>query len=270
MKIISFNINGLRARPHQIEALLAKHSPDFVGLQEIKVHDDEFPLEEMQKFGYHLYYFGQKGHYGVAILSKKPALSMLYGFPTDAPDAQRRMLIGTFALENGKTLTLLNGYFPQGENRSHETKFPAKQKFYADLQQYLISNHSPEDYVAVIGDINISPEDLDIGIGEANAKRWLKEGKCSFLPEEREMLATLKGWGLIDTFRALHPEATERYSWFDYRSKGFDDNRGLRIDVVMATPPLAALCTESDVDYELRASERPSDHAPVWSTFDLS
>jgi len=218
MKIISFNINGLRARPHQIEALLAKHSPDFVGLQEIKVHDDEFPLEEMQKFGYHLYYFGQKGHYGVAILSKKPALSMLYGFPTDAPEAQRRMLIGTFALENGKTLTLLNGYFPQGENRSHETKFPAKQKFYADLQQYLVNHHSPEDYVAVIGDINISPEDLDIGIGEANAKRWLKEGKCSFLPEERAMLATLKGWGLIDTFRALHPDATEKYSWFDYRS----------------------------------------------------
>ena len=84
------------------------------------------------------------------------------------------------------------------------------------------------------------------------------------------MLATLKGWGLIETFRALHPDATEKYSWFDYRSKGFDDNRGLRIDVVMATPPLAALCTESDVDYELRGSERPSDHAPVWSSFDLS
>ena len=84
------------------------------------------------------------------------------------------------------------------------------------------------------------------------------------------MLQKVKDWGLIDTFRALHPERTERYSWFDYRSKGFDDNRGLRIDVVMATPPLAALCTESDVDYELRASERPSDHAPVWSTFDLS
>jgi len=269
MKIISFNINGLRARPHQIEALLAKHQPDFVGLQEIKVHDDEFPLAEMQKFGYQLYYFGQKGHYGVAIFSKLPAESMLYGFPTDQPDAQRRMLIGKFTLANGKTLTLLNGYFPQGENRSHETKFPAKQKFYADLMQYLETHHSPDEWIAVIGDINISPLDLDIGIGDNNAKRWLKDGKCSFLPEEREMLGKLKAWGLIDTFRALHPDATEQYSWFDYRSKGFDDNRGLRIDVVMATAPLAALCVEAGIDYEIRGSDRPSDHAPLWSSFKL-
>ena len=270
MKIISFNINGLRARPHQIEALLAKHSPDFVGLQEIKVHDDEFPLEEMQKFGYHLYYFGQKGHYGVAILSKQPAVKMQYGFPTDEADAQRRMLIGSFTLADGTPLTVLNGYFPQGENRDHPVKFPAKTKFYADLQRYLTENHTPDEHLAIIGDINISPIDLDIGIGEANAKRWLREGKTSFLPEERAWLQQLKDWGLIDTFRALHPETDAQYSWFDYRSKGFDDNRGLRIDVVMATPPLAALCTESGIDYELRGLERPSDHAPVWSVFNLA
>ena len=111
---------------------------------------------------------------------------------------------------------------------------------------------------------------MDIGIGEPNRKRWLKDGKCSFLPEERDMLQTIKDWGLIDTFRQLYPERTERYSWFDYRSKGFDDNRGLRIDVVMATAPLAALCAASDVDYEIRAMERPSDHAPVWSEFTLA
>jgi exodeoxyribonuclease-3 len=148
-------------------------------------------------------------------------------------------------------------------------KFPAKQRFYADLLHYLQTYHQPGDYVAVIGDINISPLDLDIGIGEPNRKRWLKDGKCSFLPEERDMLQTIKDWGLIDTFRQLHPERTERYSWFDYRSKGFDDNRGLRIDVVMATAPLAALCQASDVDYDIRAMERPSDHAPVWAEFDL-
>ncbi|MDX3773704.1 exodeoxyribonuclease III [Chromatiaceae bacterium AAb-1] len=269
MKIISFNINGIRARLHQLQALIVKHSPDIIGLQEIKVHDDEFPLAEVQQLGYQVYYFGQKGHYGVAILSKQPALQMQYGFPTDMPDAQRRMLIGTFALQNGKTLTLLNGYFPQGENRSHAIKFPAKEKFYADLQHYLESHHSPQDYLAVIGDINISPLDLDIGIGEANAKRWLREGKTSFLPEERAWLQQLKDWGLIDTFRALHPESVAQYSWFDYRSKGFDDNRGLRIDVVMATAPLAGCCIESGIDYELRGIDKPSDHAPVWSVFQL-
>jgi len=269
MKVISFNINGLRARPHQLQALVAQHQPDFIGLQEIKVHDDEFPMDEVKPLGYHVYHFGQKGHYGVAILSKTPADSMLYGFPGDAEDAQRRMLIGRWTLANGQVFTLLNGYFPQGESRDHATKFPAKQKFYADLMNYLEKNHQPDELIAVIGDINISPLDLDIGIGEPNRKRWLKEGKCSFLPEERDMLQRVKDWGLIDTFRALHPERTERYSWFDYRSKGFDDNRGLRIDVVMATQPLADLCIGSDVDYELRAMERPSDHAPVWSEFKL-
>lgn len=270
MKIVSFNINGLRARLHQLQALIDKHQPDLIGLQEIKVHDDEFPLTEVQQMGYQVYYFGQKGHYGVAILSKTPAIKVQYGFPGDDPvTAQRRMLIGQFSLANGKQLTLLNGYFPQGENRSHPVKFPAKEKFYADLYQYLQTYHQPDDYLAVIGDINISPLDLDIGIGEANAKRWLREGKTSFLPEERTWLQQLKDWGLIDTFRALYPDKTAYYSWFDYRSKGFDDNRGLRIDVVLATAPLANLCVESGIDYELRGIEKPSDHAPVWSEFQV-
>ncbi len=267
MKVISFNINGLRARPHQLQALVEKHQPDFIGLQEIKVHDDEFPLDDVKALGYHVYYFGQKGHYGVAILSKEPAEHMLYGFPGGAEDQQRRMLIGQWTLTNGKKFTLLNGYFPQGESRDHPTKFPAKIQFYADLQHYLTTHHTADDWLAVIGDINISPLDLDIGIGEPNRKRWLKEGKCSFLPEERDMLQRLKDWGLTDTYRQLAPEVSDRFSWFDYRSKGFDDNRGLRIDVVMATAPLAATLKASDVDYEIRAMERPSDHAPVWSEF---
>ena len=269
MKVISFNINGLRARPHQLQALVEKHQPDFIGLQEIKVHDDEFPLDDVKALGYHVYYFGQKGHYGVAILSKEPAEHMLYGFPGGAEDQQRRMLIGKWTLANGKSFTLLNGYFPQGESRDHPTKFPAKIQFYADLQHYLTTHHTAEDWLAVIGDINISPLDLDIGIGEPNRKRWLKEGKCSFLPEERDMLQRLKDWGLTDTYRQLAPDVNDRFSWFDYRSKGVDDNRGLRIDVVMATAPLAATLKASDVDYEIRAMERPSDHAPVWSEFSI-
>jgi exodeoxyribonuclease III len=267
MKVISFNINGIRARLHQLQALITKHQPDIIGLQEIKVHDDVFPLPDVEAMGYHVYHFGQKGHYGVAILSKAPALSMQYGFPTDDEDAQRRMLIGRFAMPDGQEVTILNGYFPQGENRAHPTKFPAKAKFYDDLQNYLDTHHTPDELLAVIGDINISSIDLDIGIGEANAKRWLREGKTSFLPEEREWLKRLKDWGLSDTYRNLHPDVVERYSWFDYRSKGFLDNRGLRIDVILATEALAKRCIESDIDYELRGIEKPSDHAPVWSVF---
>ncbi len=86
-----------------------------------------------------------------------------------------------------------------------------------------------------MGDMNISPTDLDIGIGEENRKRWLRTGKCSFLPEEREWMERLLGWGLVDTFRKANPETQDRFSWFDYRSKGFDDNRGLRIDLLLAS-----------------------------------
>ncbi|WP_341501396.1 exodeoxyribonuclease III [Gallaecimonas sp. GXIMD4217] len=269
MKIVSFNINGLRARLHQLQALIDKHQPDIIGLQETKVHDDQFPLEAVQAMGYHVHFHGQKGHYGVALLSKQAPQQVRLGYPGDDEDAQRRMIMGSFALPGGNTLTVLNGYFPQGENRKHETKFPAKQKFYRDLMQYLDEHHSPDDKIAIIGDMNISPTDLDIGIGEANAKRWLRDGKCSFLPEEREWMATLKDWGLVDTYRQLNPDVSDRFSWFDYRSRGFDDNRGLRIDLVMATRPLADKAVEADIDYELRGIEKPSDHAPIWTRFEL-
>ncbi|SBS34271.1 Exodeoxyribonuclease III [Marinomonas spartinae] len=270
MKFVSFNINGLRARPHQIQALVEKHAPDVIGLQEIKVHDDAFPHDIPKSVGYHAYYYGQKSHYGVAIFSKKPALKVEYGFPGDETDAQRRMIIATFETSAGP-VKVLNGYFPQGENRDHETKFPAKRKFYEDLMEYL-AGHSPDEKIIVMGDINISPTDLDIGIGDANAKRWLKSGKCSFLPEEREWFKTLTDWGFDDTYRKLKPSINDRFSWFDYRSKGFDDEpkRGLRIDVILSSTGLTPYLEDSDVDYELRALEKPSDHAPIWSTFNVN
>jgi len=268
MKIISFNINGIRARLHQLQALIDSHQPDVIGLQETKAHDDVFPVADVEAMGYKVHYHGGKAHYGVAMLSKLEPVKVQKGFPTDDDEAQRRMIMGTFTQENGRPLTILNGYFPQGDNISHETKYPAKRKFYKDLMVYLNEHHTPDEDIAIIGDINISPVDLDIGIGAPNAKRWLKTGKCSFQPEEREWLKTLMDWGLVDTFRELHPERTERYSWFDYRSKGFVDNRGLRIDVVLATKSLAERLVESDVDYELRGIEKPSDHAPIWSTFE--
>ena len=122
-----------------------------------------------------------------------------------------------------------------------------------------------------MGDMNISPSDQDIGIGEDNKKRWLRTGKCSFLPEEREWLDTLYSWGLKDTYRVIHPEDSETYSWFDYRSKGFErePKRGLRIDLITATSALSDKVIGSGVDYEIRAMEKPSDHCPIWTEFSL-
>ncbi|GGD53542.1 exodeoxyribonuclease III [Lacimicrobium alkaliphilum] len=267
MKFISFNINGLRARLHQLQALIDKHQPYVIGLQETKVHDDMFPLADVQAMGYEVHYHGQKGHYGVALLSKHAPSSVQCGYPGDDPEAQRRMIMASYTMPDGQSVRVLNGYFPQGENQEHETKFPAKRKFYADLMNYLNNHHSPDENLVVMGDVNISHQDQDIGIGEANRLRWLKTGKCSFLPEERVWLNTLLDWGLKDSFRSLHPDTEDQYSWFDYRSRGFDDNRGLRIDLILATQPLHQRLVDAGIDYQLRGIEKPSDHAPIWAEY---
>ncbi|SFB86108.1 exodeoxyribonuclease-3 [Marinospirillum celere] len=271
MKIVSFNINSLRARFHQLEALINKHQPDVIALQETKVNDPDFPLQQVEALGYHADFHGQKTHYGVATLSLKKPEAAQKGFPTDDDTAQRRLITTRHLCPDGKPLTLINGYFPQGENIKHEVKFPAKRRFYADLQQLLEANFTPEDRVLVVGDFNISSTDLDIGIGEENRKRWLRTGKTSFQPEERQWMQKLLSWGLIDTYREQHPENNELFSWFDYRSKGFDDDpkRGLRIDLLLASHGLASYCKDTGIDYDIRGMEKPSDHAPVWSQFDF-
>jgi len=205
----------------------------------------------------------------VALLSKQKPLSVQKGYPWDEEDAQRRLISATYEID-GKTVTVINGYFPQGESRDHETKFPNKRKFYADLLKYLQESFSPDDNVVVMGDMNVAPLDSDIGIGPDNAKRWLKTGKCSFLPEEREWLQKVVDWGLQDTFRARHADVDDLFSWFDYRSKGFDrePKRGLRIDLILATAPLMAELTDAGIAYDIRGMEKPSDHCPIWSEFD--
>lgn len=269
MKVVSFNTNGIRARQHQLEKLVETHNPDVIGIQETKVQDSEFPLEMIQSLGYQVAFHGQKSHYGVALLSKQSALSIQKGFPSDDEEAQRRLIVGEYQSPKGNKVTIINGYFPQGESSDHEKKFPAKKKFYQDLQDYLESSFDSSQPVIVMGDINISPMDLDIGIGEDNKKRWLRTGKCSFLPEEREWLTRLQGWGLTDTFRLQNPDVDDLFSWFDYRSRGFErePRRGLRIDVILSTDVLTQSLVDTGICYDIRGMEKPSDHCPVWSAF---
>ena len=270
IKVMSFNVNGIRARIHQLEAVLEQHRPDVIGLQEIKVSDEEFPIDAITAMGYDVDFYGQKGHYGVALLSKIPATNITRGYPTDAEDSQRRMIHGEYAF-NGKTLHVINGYFPQGESRKHPTKFPAKEKFYADLNVYIKGQFCNEDRLIVMGDMNIAGADIDIGIAPENAKRWLQRGICCFLPEEREWLSALLDCGLIDTYRSMHPDDDRSYSWFDYRSRGFDQDpkRGLRIDLILASHAAVESLIDTGIDTEARAFEKPSDHCPIWADFAL-
>jgi exodeoxyribonuclease-3 len=270
MKIVSFNVNSLRVRLHQLQAVIDKHAPDIIGLQETKVTDAEFPLEALQAMGYHAVYHGQKTHYGVALLSRTAPKNPICGFKQDTEDSQRRFVSADFTLADGRQLTVMNGYFPQGESRAHPTKFPNKHDYYQNIASLLKASKTDRPII-IMGDMNVAPVDLDIGIGMDNAKRWLREGKCCFLPEERQWLQRLQDWGMVDTFRQQHPDVDDRFSWFDYRSRGFErePKRGLRIDLILASPAISSSTTAAEIDYETRAMEKPSDHCPIWTNFDL-
>lgn len=270
MKLVSFNVNSIRSRLHQLARVIETHRPELIGLQETKVQDHEFPLAAIAELGYQAVFTGQKTHYGVALLSRSEPADVRLGLPSDAPEAQKRFIAARYALSNGESVQVVNGYFPQGESREHPVKFPAKQKFYADLQSFLEQSCDPALPLVVMGDFNIAPDDKDIGIGADNAKRWLRTGKTSFLPEEREWFTRLTEWGLIDSFRALNPGCDDLFSWFDYRSRGFEaePKRGLRIDHILLTGALLERSRDAGIDYAIRGMEKPSDHCPVWVELD--
>ena len=269
MRFVTFNANGIRARLHQIETITESHAPDVLALQETKVEDGLFPMEAVQAMGYpYVVIHGQKGHYGVALLSKFAPTDVQCGFPWRETDQQRRFVTARYEI-GGRLVRVINGYFPQGEKRDHPVKFPAKRLYYQDLLRWLRERCDPGEPLLLSGDLNVAPEDRDIGIGEDNRKRWLREGKTSFLPEEREWLEAVMAWGFTDTYAAWTGAGERLYSWFDYRSRGFerDPKRGLRIDFVLATRTLADAVDGCGIDYEIRGGVKPSDHCPVWCRF---
>jgi len=265
MIFVSFNINSIRARPHQLIHLRDTLDPDIIGLQETKVDDPEFPLEMVKEIGYHPEFWGGKGHYGVALLSKVKPTFVQKGFETDTIDDQKRFIHASYPYQDDE-IHIMNGYFPQGENRSHEIKFPKKVKFYSDLNLYIQKVKKSHKNTIVMGDFNVAPSPNDIGLGEVNAKRWLRDGKCAFLPEEIEMWESILQLGYIDSWRYLHPETDNIFSWFDYRSRMFDmtPKRGLRIDQILVSDNLKENIHSAGMDYIARALEKPSDHCPVW------
>ncbi|MEE8041710.1 MAG: exodeoxyribonuclease III [Pseudomonadales bacterium] len=276
MRLVSFNINGIRARLHQLRAIVDKHDPEVIALQETKVADDEFPREAVEELGYEVHIHGQKGHYGVAVMTRNTPGKVVTGLPWDGcararEDDQRRFMAVEYPLPDGKRLRFINGYFPQGGSRDDTLKFRGKEQFYAGVQRYLQEHCDPDDPVMVAGDMNVAPVDLDIGISKENKERWLARGKSSFLPEERAWLNAMLGWGLADTYRVVHPTEDARFSWFDYRIRGFErkPKRGLRIDLLLASASLTARLTEAGIDYDIRSMDKPSDHCPVWAQFDL-
>ena len=266
IRIICFNINGLRARPHQLKALKEKYDPDIIALQEIKVSDEDFPDQIPTELGFNYYNYGQKGFHGVAIFSKQPPISVIKGLEGGEDESQKRYIQCDYDTNVG-IVSICNSYFPQGENRKHPDKFPYKDRYYKRITKHI---ESLSTNVVLTGDFNIAPNKNDIGMNEDGIKRWLSQGHTAFLPEEIEWYKKLTDLGLVDIWRERNPNST-KCSWFDYRSRGFDQDpkRGLRIDHFLLSKNVQEKYINSEIDHELRAMEKPSDHCPVVLDLDI-
>lgn len=255
MVIASWNVNSIRVRLPQVLDWLAARTPDVLLLQETKTVDEAFPLAELQSAGYHVVVSGQKTYNGVALLSlEKPSevITGIRGFE----DPQRRLIAATVG-----GVRLYNVYVPNGQAVGTD-KYEYKLRWLEALARQLGDELENHDRVAVAGDFNIAPDDRDVHDPEA----W--RGQVLVSDPERERLGTLLGLGFRDTFRLFEqPEAS--FSWWDYRAAAFRRNRGLRIDLVLASDPLAETCSGSEIDVQPRRLEKPSDHAPVLATFDI-
>ena len=266
IRIICFNINGLRARPHQLQALKEKYDPDVIALQEIKVSDEDFPEQIPTELGFNYYNYGQKGFHGVAIFSKQAPINIIKGLEGAEDEAQKRYIQCDYSTNTGP-LSICNSYFPQGENRKHPDKFPYKDRYYKRITNHIKNLNTN---VVLTGDFNIAPDRNDIGMNEDGIKRWLSQGHTAFLPEEIEWYKKLTDLGLADIWRERNPDST-KCSWFDYRSRGFDQDpkRGLRIDHFLLSKNVQEKYMNSEIDHELRAMEKPSDHCPVVLDLDI-
>jgi exodeoxyribonuclease-3 len=250
LKLVSWNVNSIRARLHRVVEWIDRVNPDVLCLQETKVNDDLFPRDPFEARGYQLAVFGQKTYNGVAIASRTPLDRIDRGFPADPADSASRLIAATVA-----GIRVVNVYVPNGRSVD-SPHFAQKLEWLRSLRGYLDATLTRGDAVAVCGDFNVAPEDRDVYDPEA----FRNQVHCH--PEERRALAELAEFGLIDLFRRYHPEPGF-YSWWDYRQGALHRNWGLRIDHVWGSEALAARCSSASIDRDARKGKQPSDHAPV-------
>ncbi|MDJ0523521.1 MAG: exodeoxyribonuclease III [Planctomycetota bacterium] len=255
MRLITWNVNSIRTRLERVLALLERHDPDVLCLQETKVVDEDFPRSAFEDRGWHVETHGQRTYNGVALISKKPAEDVTRGMPDDAPDEQRRVIAATY-----DGVRVIDVYVPNGKDVATE-HFTFKLGWLERLLASIEAAHSPDDPVVLLGDFNIAPDERDVH----DPARW--RGKVHFHPEEHARLARFHAWGFHDLLR-WHTREEGLYSWWDYRNMGFQTNQGLRIDLILATEPMADRSEACWIDRAEREGKQPSDHAPVVGDFE--
>lgn len=256
IQLATWNVNSLKVRlPHLLQ-WLETNPVDLLGLQELKLTDDNFPVAELEAAGYGAVFAGQKTYNGVAILYKKATMPE----PVDVqvnlpsfPDEQKRVIAATFG-----DLRFVSAYVVNGSEVGSD-KFEYKKAWLDALLKDCEAWLAKYPQLALVGDYNIAPEDRDVH----DPKAWAGQVLCS--DDERTRFNTLLGLGLVDSFR-LFAQAEKTFSWWDYRMLGFQKNKGLRIDHVLLSKPLAERCTASVIDRAPRKWEKPSDHAPAVAT----
>ncbi len=256
MRLITWNVNSIRVRLEQVLGVLEKHSPDVLCLQELKVAADDFPEKELAEAGYRGVVAAQRTYNGVAVLAREEVAEAATGF-ADGDDEDPQARIARADVGGVRVVCL---YCPNGEN-TDSPKYGYKLGWYERLRRAFDAQEDASRPTLVAGDFNVAPAELDV----YNPKRF--EGKVLCSDRERAAFGTLLDWGLVDCFRTLYPEQVA-YTWFDYRFDMFSKRKGLRIDHVLATEPMAQRLRACFVDEETRGLTRPSDHAPVVCDFD--
>ena len=252
MRVATWNVNGLRARLDFVLHWLRERKPDLVGLQELKLTDEQFPHAELEAAGYRAIIHGQKSWNGVAILSRRAATLTQQGLPGQEDRGARLVS----AEVEGLSFTTV--YVPNGKSLEHDD-FPMKLAWYDALAEHVAAAHDPARPAILCGDVNVCPGALD---------SWDEEGHAGAIfhtDEERARLRRLFDWGFRDVFREKHPD-TQAFSWWDYRGGAFHQRRGLRIDLLLATRSALERVRSVEIDRDYRRKKdglTPSDHAPV-------
>ncbi|MGQ0699828.1 MAG: exodeoxyribonuclease III [Panacagrimonas sp.] len=253
MRIGTWNVNSLRVRlPHLLD-WLATDPVDVLGIQEIKMQDEQFPHAELAAAGWNAVCNGQKTYNGVALLSRQPIEDVSRDIPGFA-DEQKRVVAATVAGVRVICVYVVNGQAVGSE------KYAYKLRWLSALRDYLFNEAEQHPRLAVVGDYNIAPAPEDTH----DPAVW--EGNILCSEPERAQFRSILDLDLGDCLALQRPTGT-RFTWWDYRQAAFRRDLGLRIDHVLASAPLMNELRECRIHLEPRRLERPSDHAPVVVTF---
>ena len=255
MKVATYNVNSIRKRLPIVLDWLETHQPDVLCLQETKVQDEDFPTDAIRKAGYHATFRGMKGYNGVATLTRTEPEQVIHGLHARADNDDVRILQ---TLVQG--VRIVNTYVPQGSSITSD-KYAYKLEWFQHLHRYFREHLNAAEPAIWLGDLNVAPEPIDV----YHPDRRVND--VDFHIDARNAYKATAAWGFTDVFRLLHPDAVQ-YTYWDYFRNAFEHNWGWRIDHILATAPLAALCRKAEADLEPRRAPAASDHTVFWAEFD--